>query len=873
MVLHYFGRLCLFLMSVPLTNTLYTEIGIRVILLGYRPCKWKAPFWGSLASIFVRRFFSILSVSSSQHPHKSSGRTVFAVAACVTFLLALSCSGVGAQTISTGLSQAAQTILSEPGCGGWPPALVKAKDVGKSAQQLSGNTGAHQQKYLDNLYNALLQNLQLPANQPVTEYDASLIRLLDASTSSNALNSLNALDNTDLLGLANILTPDNLATWGLTTATIRYNCSSLLSALASANTGLSLPLFSIQAGAQLQLNMTSDQTATFMAATIQSPFDLMYDDTSSDYSKRLLASLQGALWLATHPSQNQHVKVATVLSVEFVQSSSDTSAMLANAAFGAKLTFFSASASFKDQVAKGLTSSVHSFKTYIYNDTAHTSVGPYPSFADLLASAQRNLPVLLTPGLPIVPGVKQTASAQIVGFPPALCTSTWTISSANTYFPGPVLTMTPKDPSGTGLPVCQVSVDYTLVVPPADTALDSNQSLMADPKLTITSTLAPSLVLGIHFDRTLIPANKPVFHESPSVVNWQHLPLTASSNEALAWTIRGSVDIPTGTLLTGYKLNPSGFKCVYPANGSALNVPMLATFAPAALTADNLVAPISTLTTSTDASPTLILSVIPNQITPNYNPDPTQLNPQSCVITGDLTIQTTIGGIAQNTKVSINSNSVNFPNQMPGISIAGTICAAPSTAGGSYVLANVAASGLNCSLNGSGLNAVSEINLRSTSNPVKPMLGPVAVTPASNSLINLTFPAALLKSIIDPQYSFVITDNTAAHNIIPLAGTLNVQPLPTLSQAPPAITAASTQSAFSVTMNGANLAQVVQINLRKAGVVTDTVSSSVITSASSVAASFSAANLAPGSYEIMLVTDKTAGANVLVDSGVAMQIN
>jgi hypothetical protein len=446
--------------------------------------------------------------------------------------------------------------------------LVSSHDVGKTEKQLSGKPETRQQKYLDNLYNALLQNLQIPATQSVTEYDASLVRLLDASTSSSALNSLNALDNIDLLGLANILTPDNLATWGLTSATIRYNCSSLLNAVAAANSGLSLPVFSIQAGANLQINMTSDQTATFMAATIQSPFDLMYGDQSSDYSKRLLASLQGALWLGAHPTQNQHVKVATVLSVEFVQSASDTSAMLANAAFGTKLTFFGASASFKDQVAKGLTSAVHSFKTYIYNDAAHTSIGPYPAFADLLAlaSAQRYLPKLITPGLPMVPGVKQTASYQIVGFPPALCTATWTITSANTYFPAPVLTITPKDPSPGGLPVCQVSVDYTPAVPPADMALDTNQSLMADPKLTITSTLVPSLVLGLTFDRTLIPANKPVFHEASSNVNWQHLPSTPAGNEALAWTIRGSVEIPPGTSLTGYKLNPGGFKCVSPAS-------------------------------------------------------------------------------------------------------------------------------------------------------------------------------------------------------------------------------------------------------------------------------------------------------------------
>jgi hypothetical protein len=325
--------------------------------------------------------------------------------------------------------------------------------------------------------------------------------------------------------------------------------------------------------------------------------------------------------------------------------------------------------------------------------------------------------------------------------------------------------------------------------------------------------------------------------------------------------------------LTGYKLNPGGFKCVSPANGSVLNVPLLATFAPATLTADNLVTPTSTLTTSIDTSPVLILSIVPNQISPSYNPDPTQLNPQSCEITGDLTIQTTIGGVAQNTKVSVASNLVNFPNQTPSISITGTVCAAPTTAGGSYQLANIAASGLNCSLNGSGLNAVAQISLRSTSNPVKAMLGPVAVTPASNALINLTFPPALLKSIVDPQYSFVITDNTAAHNIIPLAGTLNVQAFPALSQAPPAIAAASTSAPFTVTMNGTSLAQVVQINLRKAGVAADTVSSSVINSASSVAANFSAANLAAGPYEIMLVTDKTAGASVLVDSGVALQIN
>jgi hypothetical protein len=134
----------------------------------------------------------------------ASGRTACVTAASLTFLLTLICSGVHSQTISTGVSQAAQTILSEPGCGGWPPTLVRPRDVGRTAAQLSSKPETRQQKYVDNLNDTLLQYLELPAAQPVIEYDASLVRLLDASTSSNALSSLNALDNTDLVGLANI---------------------------------------------------------------------------------------------------------------------------------------------------------------------------------------------------------------------------------------------------------------------------------------------------------------------------------------------------------------------------------------------------------------------------------------------------------------------------------------------------------------------------------------------------------------------------------------------------------------------------------------------------------------------------------------------
>jgi hypothetical protein len=763
-----------------------------------------------------------------------------------------------AQTIplSNGVRTAAAQILSNDTCKFWPPILVKPQDSGKSPEKLTPKQQAAIQKTEDDFVGWLDKTLQVDTSQQAISYAGSFLRLLDTPRADDNITSFPKSDDADLMGLSRVADSQALSIWGTTRVAIRHDCQSLSSAYANASSGFTLPTYSAKGGFTLSSNAQNDQTANFLLTTTESPFDSMYNDQSSDHFRKLHSSLVAAEWVARNPNRTHYIRHATLLSIESLSSSNDSTSMLANASLGANFPFFSASAEAKTQITRDLESSVHSFQTLLYAGPDNIVPGSLPSLSSLLLTAKTNFSRFPAPTNPVIPGVAQQATIAEEGWPDSLCKdNAWTIGARNTLYESLNITFQPKAANSAGYPSCSITVTYTLNNSDAtQQVLTANQSAMSDPQLVITDVSASTVTLDLPFDKPLQLAGKPQVDLTQMNVNWESFPATSPS--VLAWTLKGLVTLPDlGATVTGYSLDPGSFKCIPMAGTSSSPVPIQVTFAPTPVSADTLATPQTSITTSA-TSFALVLSVNPQSVSPAYDPSPAP-NLAKCIISGTLNVQTSEAGTTQRTKKTLTSNPVNFPNQLSGTTVTAVVCDSKRNSAGNYLLASATANGMTCTLVGSGLQTIKTISLRSKSNPAALPIGTQAVAATNGGAIAITvFDPAFMKTLTESTYTLMMTDSTT--NVISsLATDLAIVPLPAVTAAPNSIATAATTAGFSFALQGTSLDQIVQIKIKPQNTLTTTATATAVTNATSVAATFPAGTIPAGTYELYAVIDST----------------
>ncbi|MBB5055457.1 hypothetical protein HDF16_000126 [Granulicella aggregans] len=765
------------------------------------------------------------------------------------------------QTLGQGVADAAKTILSSDTCKYWPPILVKPKDAIKPQDKLTLKDQVKIKGAQDAFVAWLDQTLQVKGDQATIFYADSFLRLFDTPKSDDSVTMFPRGDNSDLMGLSTVPDAKALSIWGTTQIAIKYDCESLGNAYASASPSFSMPLYSIKGGVSLKSDTKHDQTVNFLITTAESPFDMMFYDTSGDSFRWLFASMTAAEWTLRHPSNLYYVKKATLLSVETLSSSDDSTSMLASANFATSFPIVSASADIKTQITRDLQSSAHTFGTYLYSGTPSQIISAkLPDLSALLLQMKRGITPIPPPANPISAGVSQQSVVAEEGWPASLCKKTaWTATATNTLYGVPNLDfLTLPTPNAASYPVCQITVSFQLNDSDATTtALTADPTKLNDPGITLTDPQFPAMTFSLPMGKPLQWAGTTQVRLASRTAGWSKLPVTSPT--MLTWVTDATVATPDGTAITGYSIDTGGFKCVVSPGGTSY--PIRATFAPATITPDTLNPAVGELSTVNRAF-SLIFSVGTLEVSPSYDPD--SPSKTQCIITGNVKITTTSSGVIQKrTLALVSSNTIVFPSQLSGTAVSAVVCSdIKKNTGGNYLLASAPASGMSCTLIGSGLQTIAKVMLSSKTSPgsFAAIVTPTVANGGTTATILLD--SAAIRSMAEQAYTLLMTDNTAGHNISSLATDINVAPLPVVTVSPASLPITATAIGFTLALQGANLDQIVQLRIKPQNgnsiAATGTFAGTVTTGN----AVFPGTTLAPGMYAIFAVVDPTVKAEI-----------
>lgn len=537
------------------------------------------------------------------------------------------------QNLGIQVQQSAQKVLQN--CASWPPTMAtNDKEQTRDPSKLPSRA--------DVVISQLAGVLGL--NQKITplEYDGDYLRLLDSVGNFNPVTA-----NKNLLGIAQGVDVPSIQLWGVSAATIKYDCLSMLQLTAASNPSFSIPLFSINAALKAQQSSSSNLTSTFIYGSFQSPFDALFP--SADQAKAGYAATRALYWrqVAANPSNDQYVQSATVLSItkNYAASSDFTGNGDIKAGVSIPLVSSSVNGELIGQLERDVQSQSNSFITFFWNQTP----GHLPSNSALVARMsnimQQPLPMTQTQ---LVKGASMTATVNAPGWVPQVCApGIWTFGASNPDFApiGNASFSAQPASSSNSFPTCQISLTFTL---------NNASPASLDPGLYLSLNSEPATRLKL-----VTPTLNLVGNSSIAVgdvpANWNIFRDLSGQPQYAGWTISGHIDSKSpSTSITQLTFKSADFTCVK-ADGTI---------------------PGSNMTVQIHSQPG-VLTVL-NQSTFNldamlflqggvsYITDVTQSS-QPCAIQGSVQVQSTTGGVQRNETLHFSTGLVAFPAVAPSL--------------------------------------------------------------------------------------------------------------------------------------------------------------------------------------------------------------
>ena len=536
------------------------------------------------------------------------------------------------QNLGVQIQQSAQKVLQN--CASWPPAMAtKEKDQTKDPSKLPSQANV--------IISQLSGVLSLDQKVMPYEYDGDYLRLLDSVGNYNPVTA-----NKNLLGIAQGIDVPSIQLWGVSAATIKYDCLSMLQLTAAANPSFSIPLFSINAALKAQQSSTSNLTSTFIFGSFQSPFDTMY--LSTDQAKAGYAATRALNWrqVATNPSNDQYVQSATLLSVtkNYAASSDFTANGDIKAGVSIPLVSTSVNGELVGQFERDVQSQSSSFITFFWNQTpAHI-----PSNAMIVGRMSNLIQPVSMSVTDLVSGTPITATATAPGWIPEVCAlGTWTIKTANPDFTPvgvPAFTVQPAS-SANAFPSCQISLSLKLI-----NAAPAN----LDPGLYLSLNSEPPTHLKL-----LTPTLNVVGNSSVSIgdvpANWTVMRDAAGLPAYAAWTVNGHIDAKSAaTTVTQLAFKSADFSCVKADGttpGPSISVQVHGQ---------------PTIQSIANQSAFSIDTMLFLQGGVSYLTDTSQSS-ERCAIQGAVQVQSTTAGVPRTETLHFTTGLVAFPSVAPSL--------------------------------------------------------------------------------------------------------------------------------------------------------------------------------------------------------------
>jgi hypothetical protein len=532
-----------------------------------------------------------------------------------------------------------QSVLAP--CSSWRPSVTtNPKD-----QQ----NNKHLQDQTDTLV-ALLIHQVAPGSSGTTipnQYNGSFLRLLDSIDNFSVQQA-----DPDLLGLAQLTDPSLLNLWGTNLATIKFDCSSMLSLLTQANASYSIPLVSLNAAFQANAGNSQKETSVFMSGLFQSPFEVLYNGQNTQGPQQTFAAFKALSWRLkpAHTGPGTYISTAYFLTMNTNVTSSDTLSILGNFKAGVNIPFAQLSVSVSGQLSNSLQTNSQSYQTYFLNPITNQ----LPSLSSLTTTIQGNIPQLKPSTTALRADQIIAATTSVLGWPAEVCKSDlWTVTFGNSLYKlpggGTPLQLTPSPGASNGLPSCAISITLQATGGVGDI---SDPQMAMQIKGNNAASIKLSLVGSPHW------LNKPQLKAFSPVAAWtgvQPDPAT-KVNRFLQWSFEVVANYP-GRNITSMLAERDSFRCV-PLDGSpALNLSsgnVNGSDLPTTGSPLNPDQPVNALLTTLGAQ--------------KYNSDPNQSHAVICRITGTIDVGSqdqSDSTITSTDPLTFQTDVVYFPNLLP----------------------------------------------------------------------------------------------------------------------------------------------------------------------------------------------------------------
>lgn len=416
----------------------------------------------------------------------------------------------------------------------------------------------------------LVLQRNLPTSSPVwSQTNESLARVLGYAFPSQSLVGFRFEPNSLVFDTNLTRDPATMLPGGTSSVIYAHNCSGIVSAAASAQGGVSLPVASIRGALTAEYTARSRNNIALVAGQFQSPYSRLLRSNSVEDPERLAALLTLWRWYVNAESVTPGAAARAyfiisslrgVAMYEFNETTRDSNNGFQLSGESSGLPFVSLDARLQAALTQNISSRLQTYSTAVYlNNNQPEITWQQLLTPDQVINAVSETPVSLAPGYDSILQSGQTFkhTQRIVGLPQSLCNlGLWKIESNQN--PSPGQTSISEAQYDERERTCAITVNYT----PASTLF---QNPAQNPQVELNYFLRYRYPVGtrnlqFQASRVLYATSEyPLLsaRDQQRNRNWT----SADSNNGIRWEMTIDVrDTPQGTLDWSQGARPEDMK-------------------------------------------------------------------------------------------------------------------------------------------------------------------------------------------------------------------------------------------------------------------------------------------------------------------------